>query len=243
VADIITGTLQNALTIVSGVVTALGTTITTTLSDWGFDKAAAAAQTVTDKITGLIDWLAKLAGGDVDFSLTAPEWLTSLTSWKWPTLPAAPAWLTSLLSWLWPSVPGAGWIASLLSWAWPSVPGAGWISNLLDWAWPSVPGAGWISDLLDWEWPALPSLPSWLNWGGDEKGNALGTANWRGGMTWVGESGRELVQLPAGSRIYSNAESERMATAQGGGVTVYANVASNIDIEALAYRVLDIIGG
>jgi hypothetical protein len=244
VADIITGTLTNAFTTISGVVTALGTTITTTLSDWGFDKTAAAAQTVIDKITGLIDWLAKLTSGEMDLSLTAPAWLTSLTAWKWPTLPAAPAWVTSLVSWLWPSIPGAGWISSLLAWAWPSIPGAGWISNLLDWAWPSVPGAGWISDLLDWEWPSLPSLPSWMNFGGDDTGgNALGTSNWRGGMTWVGESGRELVQLPQGSRVYSHRESEQLALAgAGGGVTVYATVNSAIDVEALAYRVLDVIG-
>ena len=37
--------------------------------------------------------------------------------------------------------------------------------------------------------------------------NAGGTENWRGGLTWVGEAGPELVALPQGSRIYSNQES------------------------------------
>jgi len=31
--------------------------------------------------------------------------------------------------------------------------------------------------------------------------NAGGTDNWRGGQTWVGEDGPELVTLPRGSRI------------------------------------------
>ena len=37
--------------------------------------------------------------------------------------------------------------------------------------------------------------------------NASGTESWRGGLTWVGEGGPELVELPRGSRIYSNQES------------------------------------
>lgn len=40
--------------------------------------------------------------------------------------------------------------------------------------------------------------------------NAAGTDNWRGGLTWVGESGPELVALPRGSQIYSNQESRGM---------------------------------
>ena len=41
--------------------------------------------------------------------------------------------------------------------------------------------------------------------------NAGGTPNWRGGLTWVGESGPELVSLPRGSRIWNNQESQQMA--------------------------------
>lgn len=41
----------------------------------------------------------------------------------------------------------------------------------------------------------------------DVGGNAAGTDYWGGGLTWVGEEGPELVDLPAGSSIYSNQES------------------------------------
>lgn len=37
--------------------------------------------------------------------------------------------------------------------------------------------------------------------------NAGGTSNWRGGMTWVGENGPELVYLPQGSRVSTAQES------------------------------------
>lgn len=42
-------------------------------------------------------------------------------------------------------------------------------------------------------------------------GNADGTSHWRGGMTWVGERGPELVDLPRGSRIFDAMDSARMA--------------------------------
>ena len=41
--------------------------------------------------------------------------------------------------------------------------------------------------------------------------NAAGTGYWRGGLTWVGEEGPELVSLPAGSAIHSNRESQAMS--------------------------------
>ena len=49
--------------------------------------------------------------------------------------------------------------------------------------------------------------------------NATGNDNWRGGLTWVGEAGPELVALPQGSRIYSNQESQNM-----GGDTFYITI-------------------
>ncbi|MBQ1791174.1 MAG: hypothetical protein II008_13440, partial [Oscillospiraceae bacterium] len=49
--------------------------------------------------------------------------------------------------------------------------------------------------------------------------NAGGTENWRGGLTWVGEAGPELVALPQGSQILSNQESQQM-----GGDTFYITI-------------------
>lgn len=46
-------------------------------------------------------------------------------------------------------------------------------------------------------------------------GNAEGTNFWRGGLTWVGEKGAELLDLPRGTRVYNNQQS--MAMARGGG--------------------------
>lgn len=51
--------------------------------------------------------------------------------------------------------------------------------------------------------------------------NAQGTSNWRGGLTWVGELGPELVNLNRGAQVFSNHDSVQMAN--GG----HSNGASN----------------
>lgn len=51
--------------------------------------------------------------------------------------------------------------------------------------------------------------------------NARGTRYWRGGATWIGEEGPELVELPQGSRIYPADKSKRMS---GSGDTFIFNV-------------------
>lgn len=58
-------------------------------------------------------------------------------------------------------------------------------------------------------------------WFGMENGvpgfNAKGTDNWRGGPTWVGEEGPELVNLPRGSQVIPN---HRLGSQSGGGQSV-----------------------
>ena len=46
--------------------------------------------------------------------------------------------------------------------------------------------------------------------------NAQGTDYWRGGLTWVGEKGPELIDLPSGSRVFSNDKSKDLVSGQGG---------------------------
>lgn len=69
--------------------------------------------------------------------------------------------------------------------------------------------------------------PPETNWGNvnsmEAAGHqAAGTSYWRGGLTWVGEHGPELLNLPRGSAVYSNSQS--MAMAASGGNTTIINV-------------------
>ncbi len=58
-------------------------------------------------------------------------------------------------------------------------------------------------------------------------GNASGTDNWPGGLTWVGEKGPELMRLPRGTQIFSNEKSQKMSTVNNQPViNIYQPVAS-----------------
>lgn len=50
---------------------------------------------------------------------------------------------------------------------------------------------------------------------------ATGTNYAPGGMAWVGERGPELINLPRGSQVYTNAQSRQMSGAGGGDVVVH----------------------
>ncbi len=159
--------------------------------------------------------------------LTTNFW-PAYSPWEWPTIK------TGLFEG-WPSIP-----TSLFG-GWPMI-------DPPTWGWPPVPYPWWLDSLVNIfntgvkvNEPATGSGGGGGGSGGFD-GNAIGTSNWRGGTTWVGETGPELVALPRGSRIYSNNDS--MAMAGGGNVNVTVNVASvasNIDIEAMAYKVVQAI--
>lgn len=52
--------------------------------------------------------------------------------------------------------------------------------------------------------------------------NAEGTGNWRGGLTWVGEKGPEIVNLPRGSQVIPN--SRAVSIASGGRQPIVYNI-------------------
>lgn len=77
--------------------------------------------------------------------------------------------------------------------------------------------------------------------------NAEGTDYWRGGLTWVGEKGPELIELPRGSKVFSNDKSMEMVNGKGKGnptsnnsnLTIHIDNFNNNtdkDIEQLAYE-------
>lgn len=72
--------------------------------------------------------------------------------------------------------------------------------------------------------------------------NAAGTDNWRGGLTWVGEAGPELVSLPRGSQIYSNQESRSMAGVNIGTVVIEARTIRELNDLARIFQGAQIEG-
>ena len=180
----------------------------------------------------------------------APIWLVGLMKWTWPNLGESEDWVATLLEWAWPDLPTVeAWLSALIAWSWPAfTPHPGWLSGLINWKWPSFPGAPqWVTDLLSWKWPGLPSQISNLFGGGSDTppsaGQASGTRFWRGGMSWVGEEGPELVNLPRGAQVFNSQRQMEMAGVGGGGVTINPTFVINngMDLHAAANEVLDIL--
>lgn len=71
-------------------------------------------------------------------------------------------------------------------------------------------------------------------------GGITGSANGStpSGLTWVGEHGPELLKAPAGSRVYSNPDSMRMAGGSGGGGGMIV-VPLVVDGHTLATAIID----
>ena len=84
---------------------------------------------------------------------------------------------------------------------------------------------------------AVSGVANFISGGGGSNvgANATGTSYWKGGYTTVGEHGPELVNLPVGSKVHSNSETQKML----GGKGVSFNIGSMVireeaDIDKLA---------
>ena len=250
VKDIVSGTFENSLTAVQTALTAIGTIVTTTLSDWGFGAAATAVDGMVTSITTLLEKIKLIASGDTSIDFTAPDWITKLLEWLWPSLDV-PDWVESLLAWKWPALEVPDWITSLLAWKWPSLDLPEWVDNLMAWKWPSFDMPDWLSDLFAFKWPSLPQLPPWLG-GPPVENQAVGTSYFGGGFVNASETRPEVAilprgvsWLPRGSQILNGRDSEAfMAGAgAGGGVTVIfqgATIRSERDVQRLAREIDDI---
>lgn len=92
------------------------------------------------------------------------------------------------------------------------------IEGLKPWNW----GSGKATTALGWniDKGQMSNLQRVMRSGSDYVSyNATGNDNWRGGLTWVGEDGPELVRLPQGSQIM-NAQDSRGV----GGDTFYITI-------------------
>ncbi len=96
------------------------------------------------------------------------------------------------------------------------------IQSIIETVWgvvkPLVEGIGSvIGDIAGWFGSVADAVTGSGGTSGSVGKNAEGDNNWKGGLTWVGEKGAELVDLPRGSRILPHKESVSL-TKQGGGV-------------------------
>nr|DAT57936.1 MAG TPA: tail tape measure protein [Caudoviricetes sp.] len=188
--------ISQAAPIISGIVSALG----------------GAIQTVAPVITTILSGIGDKVGNVLGFIASQTDWITGVINWAAPVI-------KDVLSTAWSVIspimdicinvfkilfgvvkkvfPG---IQKIIEKVWtvikPIVSGIGTVIGGVS------KGIGWVADKL--------GVGS-----GDKAGNnATGTPNWRGGMTWVGKHGPELMALPKGTRITSNQQSKRQVRKQ-----------------------------
>lgn len=215
------------------------------LLDWATWIPALAWNTVV----AAIDWVAYLTTLDwsgyvseVDWSqfiAAAFEWSSYIASVAWSDwIPAAFSWSSYVFSLTWSS------FVSKLNW--PSISWPGFSTFVPHLSWPSISWPGWGSFI-----PAFPGWPNITGMISDAIGsatsyvtgnNAVGTSYWGGGLTWVGERGPELVNLPSGARVHNAVDSRRMAdggAVGGASITNHIYVQNDIDVEALLFKLED----
>ncbi len=110
------------------------------------------------------------------------------------------------------------WLDKLL-WPLSAITGFDWSTWVKAITWPldKIGAFDWGALVPDFTWPTIPAFPGWTSFASflNLPGSASGQDSWRGGLTWVGEKGPELLNLPKGTQIFNNKDSIRMVEALG----------------------------
>ena len=163
----------------------------------------------------------------------------AMPTWSWPTMPtfawpAMPTWSwPTMPTWSWPTMPRFSWPA-MPQFAWPAMPTWSWPA-LPTWSWPAMPRFSWPS-FPKFSWPSFSWPP--LPW---QSSPPAATGGSRSGLTWVGEFGPELVNLPSGSWVNTAGQSRQMVAAGMGNqiVNVAATINTPLDVEELTRKIAD----
>lgn len=253
----------------AGLIGSIGTAITNI--DWSAVTAsfegfkAAVSKAMGDFVAGFTggkgfqapEWLTTL-NETVTALMGTPGWAISLAS-SVGALFADPSWVGTVRSSVTDWFKTPGWVSTVASAVsdWFKTPG--WLSNLTSAVsnWFKTPG--WISSLQSaitsffsapgWLTSFTDAISALLRWNplslltGNEPGQATGTNFFRGGMTWVGERGPELVNVPRGAQVMNHERSAQFAMAGGGEMhnTFNFYVYNELDAEEIAQRVLDVV--
>ncbi len=102
--------------------------------------------------------------------------------------------------------------------------------------------SSWLDGIVGKAKQAISSVGDASSEAGKAGHNAHGTNNWRGGWTWVGENGPELLNLPGGSQIMSNRESVAATSGRSVNIAKLADqfvVREDADIDKIATAIAD----
>lgn len=163
---------------------------------------------IGEKIGGVVSFLAERSGFIQEVIGTAGPAIAEILSTAWGIVEPIMDILISTFE----------LVFSVVQKVWPGIQDV--ISGVWSVLEPIFDTIGKGADLLAGAWSKVKNLvtgggDSGSGGGGDTPGkNARGDNNWRGGPTWVGENGPELIDLPRGTRILPTKESAAWAARQ-----------------------------
>ena len=197
VLETVVGTIGNVIAaaapVISGLVQGIGTVVSALAPVFQtvFEGIGQKVKSVLDFVGGKMEWIQEIIGA------AAPV-VADIVSTAWSVISPILDLSISVFKLVFNVVQTVfNGIANVISSVWEKVK-------------PIVEGIGnglsWIADKVGGLFGGDGS-----DGGGSIGTNANGTNNWRGGPTWVGERGPELVELPRGSRVLPNKESVQVS--------------------------------
>lgn len=175
---------------------------------------------IGEKVGSVISFLAERSGFIQEVMGTAGSAIASVISTAWSVIGPIMDFAISIFK----------TIFSVVQTVWPG------ISSIISGVWsilkPIFEGLGKGVELLAGAFNKVAGFVGGIFGGGSSGGgtpgkNAKGTNSWRGGVTWVGENGPELVDLPKGTRILPTKESLRFAAIGGNVISFPQNTGSS----------------
>lgn len=204
VIETVVGTIGNVLAsaapVIAGLVTGIGTVVSALAPVF-----STIFSEIGEKVGSVLDFVAEHMGFIQEAIGTAAPIIGDIISTAWgvisPVIDIVISVFEILFSVVQKVFPG---IQSIIETVWgiikPIVDGIGSVMSNI---------AGWFGNVAD---AITGSSASSTSVGK----NAEGDNNWKGGLTWVGEQGAELVDLPKGSRILPHKESVSMVNNAAG---------------------------
>lgn len=196
----ITQVLSAAAPVISGLVTAIGTTVSTLAPVF-----STIFSQIGEKVGSVLSFIGSKMGFINQVISTVMPVVGEVISGAWGIIsPILDLMITSFKA-VWSAVefvfPA---IQNCLTTVWsvikPIVEGIGGALDKIS------SGASWVLDKI--------TGGSGSDEGNEVGSNASGTNNWKGGPTWVGENGPELLEVPRGAKILPNKESVALAASK-----------------------------
>lgn len=216
-APVIIPPIVNTFAIVSSLISKAAPFVTAVI-----DGIGVAISTIAPIVSTIATELGEKFGGVIDFLASKSDFIRSVFD------TVAPA-ISEVLSVSWGiispildlAIVGFEGLFSVVEFVFPKIQEI--VSGVWDVLKPIFEGIGTgISDMTSGIKTGFGNVKDFFSIGGgsdkkDKKNkkigaNARGTNNWSGGLTWVGEEGPELIDLPRGSRVLPNKESISFAS-------------------------------